>query len=43
MGEMGQELLLTSARVLPAKLNAAGYKFRHVQLQDALAAAVGGS
>jgi uncharacterized protein (TIGR01777 family) len=38
MGEMGQELLLTSARVLPAKLNAAGYKFRHPELHDALAA-----
>ena len=38
MGEMGQELLLTSARVLPAKLTAAGYKFRHPELQDALAA-----
>ena len=38
MGEMGQELLLTSARVLPAKLNAAAYKFRHPELHDALAA-----
>ena len=40
MGEMGRELLLTSARVLPAKLNAAGYKFRHTNLPDALAAAL---
>ncbi len=39
MGEMGRELLLTSARVLPAKLNTAGYKFRYTSLPDALAAA----
>ena len=39
MGEMGRELLLLSARVLPAKLNAAGYKFRYANLSDALAAA----
>lgn len=41
MGEMGHELLLVSARVLPAKLNAAGYKFRYATLPDALAAALG--
>ena len=40
LGEMGQELLLTSARVLPAKMNAAGYKFRHSELADALHAAL---
>lgn len=40
MGEMGQEMLLASARVLPAKLNAAGYTFRHAELQDAFAAAL---
>ena len=40
MGEMGQELLLNSARVLPAKLNAAGYTFRHAELDDALGAAL---
>jgi uncharacterized protein len=40
MGEMGHELLLVSARVLPAKLNAAGYKFRYANLPDALAAAL---
>ncbi len=40
MGEMGQELLLTSERVLPAKLNTAGYKFRYSNLPDALAAAL---
>ncbi|MGA2903882.1 MAG: TIGR01777 family oxidoreductase [Candidatus Korobacteraceae bacterium] len=41
LGEMGQELLLTSARVLPAKLNGAGYKFRYSELGDALHAALG--
>ncbi|MGO9565739.1 MAG: TIGR01777 family oxidoreductase [Candidatus Korobacteraceae bacterium] len=41
LGEMGQELLLTSARVLPAKLNAAGYRFRHTKLADALHSALG--
>jgi uncharacterized protein (TIGR01777 family) len=41
LGEMGQELLLTSARVLPAKMNAAGYRFRHGELADALHAALG--
>ncbi|MGC2109985.1 MAG: TIGR01777 family oxidoreductase [Candidatus Korobacteraceae bacterium] len=38
MGEMGEELLLTSARVLPAKLEAAGYKFQHAELYEALRA-----
>ena len=41
LGEMGQELLLTSARVLPSKMNAAGYRFRHSELADALHAALG--
>jgi len=41
LGEMGQELLLTSARALPAKLQAAGYNFRHQQLEEALRAALG--
>ena len=40
MGEMGQELLLTSARVLPVKLCAAGYKFRYSDLRRALRAAL---
>ena len=40
LGEMGEELLLTSARVMPAKLNAAGYRFAHSELQDALRAAL---
>jgi len=42
MGEMGQELLLTSARVLPVKLCAAGYKFRYSDLRKALRAALEG-
>ena len=41
LGKMGQELLLTSARALPAKLQAAGYNFRHQQLEEALRAALG--
>ncbi len=41
LGEMGEELLLTSARVLPAKLIAAGYRFRHTDLRGALHAALG--
>jgi uncharacterized protein (TIGR01777 family) len=40
MGQMGEELLLTSARVLPTKLSAAGYTFRYAELPDALAAAL---
>ncbi len=36
MGEMGQELLLTSARAEPTKLTAAGYPFRHTNLEEAL-------
>jgi hypothetical protein len=38
--EMGEELLLSSTRILPAKLNAAGYKFSHSELRDALRAAL---
>ena len=41
LGEMGQELLLTSERVMPAKLSTAGYKFQHPDLEDALRAALG--
>ena len=40
MGEMGEELLLTSARAVPAKLRATGYEFRYSDLDAALAAAV---
>jgi NAD dependent epimerase/dehydratase family enzyme len=36
MGEMGEEFLLASRRVQPAKLLAAGYRFRFPDLADAL-------
>ena len=36
MGEMGQEFLLASRRMQPAKLLAAGYVFRFPDLVDAL-------
>ncbi|MEQ8168821.1 MAG: TIGR01777 family oxidoreductase [Candidatus Eremiobacterota bacterium] len=35
-GEMADELLLSGARVIPVKLNASGYEFRHKTLEDAL-------
>lgn len=35
-GEMADELLLSSTRVLPRKLTDSGYKFRHPELGDAL-------
>jgi uncharacterized protein len=41
MGEMGQELLLTSAHAVPKKLCEAGYAFRYANLDDALRAALG--
>jgi len=37
---MGRELLLTSTRAIPDKLNAAGYRFRYEDLNDALRAAL---
>lgn len=37
-GELADELLFTSARVLPAALEAAGYSFRHRTLEAALRA-----
>jgi hypothetical protein len=40
MGQMGEELLLTSARAVPQKLQGAGYKFRHADLDEALRAAL---
>ena len=36
LGEMGQELLLTSIRVAPQKLQEAGYEFRYENLEAAL-------
>ena len=35
-GEMGEQLLLSGARVEPARLRAAGFRFRHPQLEAAL-------
>jgi uncharacterized protein (TIGR01777 family) len=37
-GEMGEALLLGSARVRPAKLEGAGYEYRHPELSEALQA-----
>jgi uncharacterized protein (TIGR01777 family) len=42
LGEMGEELLLTSIRAEPAKLKAAGYQFVHSDLRNAIHAAVHG-
>lgn len=36
LGEMGQEALLTSTRARPAKLQQAGYAFRHPEIEEAL-------
>lgn len=36
MGEMGEELILASRQIYPAKLAAAGYHFRFQALEDAL-------
>jgi hypothetical protein len=40
LGEMGQALLLGSARALPQRLERAGFRFRHPGLESALQAAV---
>ena len=40
LGEMGQALLLDSARVLPRRLERAGFRFRHPGLETALRAAL---
>ena len=42
LGEMGQALLLDSARVLPRRLERAGFRFRHPGLEAALRAALAG-
>jgi uncharacterized protein (TIGR01777 family) len=39
--EQGEELLLYGQRAVPAKLEAAGYRFRHSTLDEALAAVLG--
>ena len=41
-GEMADEMLLTSARVEPARLVESGYRFRHARLEDALASLLRG-
>jgi uncharacterized protein (TIGR01777 family) len=38
LGQMGDELLLTSARVLPRRLERAGFRFQHPDLESALRA-----
>jgi NAD dependent epimerase/dehydratase family enzyme len=40
-GEMADELLLASARVVPSKLEASGFVFRHPDLASALASLLG--
>jgi hypothetical protein len=35
-GEMAQELLLSGQRAVPARLLAAGFRFRHPELEEAL-------
>jgi hypothetical protein len=42
LGEMGQALLLDSARVLPQRLERVGFRFRHPDLDGALRAALSG-
>jgi len=41
-GEMADEMLLTSQRVLPGRLTEAGFQFRHPHARDALSAIVAG-
>ena len=41
LGAQGEEMLLYGQRALPAKLEAAGYRFRHATVDEALAAALG--
>lgn len=40
LGEMADELLLASAKVLPKKLESAGFKFAHPDIEDALRYAI---
>jgi hypothetical protein len=37
-GEMAQELLLSGQRAVPARLLAAGFRFRHSELKETLRA-----
>ena len=41
LGAMGEEMLLAGQRAIPAKLQAAGYQFRHQGIAEALSAAEG--
>lgn len=41
LGEMAQEALLASARVVPSRLTGAGFQFAHSTVDEALAAALG--
>jgi uncharacterized protein (TIGR01777 family) len=41
LGAQGEEMLLFGQRAVPAKLEAAGYRFRHTTVEEALAAALG--
>ncbi|NIV46307.1 MAG: DUF1731 domain-containing protein, partial [Gammaproteobacteria bacterium] len=41
VGEMGQALLLASTRVLPQRLESAGFRFAHPDLESALRAELG--
>jgi uncharacterized protein len=41
LGAQGEEMLLYGQRAVPAKLEAAGYRFRHATLEEAFAAALG--
>jgi uncharacterized protein len=43
LGEMADELLLSSVRAVPARLQAEGFTFRHVTLESALRSALGAS
>jgi hypothetical protein len=40
-GEMGESLLLSGQRVVPEKLQAAGFEFQHAELESALRAMLG--
>ena len=40
-GAQGEEMLLYGQNAVPAKLEAAGYRFRHATVEEALAAALG--
>ncbi len=42
LGEMADALILSSARVVPTKLQSAGYEFLHPEIREALTAVVNG-